>query len=170
MATPVAVDASPIAAVRRNLARVIRGKDEAIDLLLAALAARSFRTLVLHHDRRQVQALREHGVAAVYGDPTHPLILEHAGLDRARVLVVMSEDPVVALNTVRTARHHAPNLDIVAVARSGEQQQALLREGATETVVADLEAGLEVTRHVLHRFGVEARQIQLLLQRLRLGS
>ena len=36
--------------------------------------------------------------------------------------------------------------------------------------VADLEAGLEVTRHVLHRFGVEARQIQLLLQRLRLGS
>ena len=54
--------------------------------LVSAVIVVDIAPVAYRHDHHGlVQALREHGVAAVYGDPSHPLILAHAGLDGGRV-------------------------------------------------------------------------------------
>lgn len=146
---------------------VILGFNAAAPLLVEALGSRSFRLLVVDDNRRRVEALRKDGLTVVYGDPTRPLILEQAHLAGARTLIVLLDDPLLAAQATRTAKAINPQLDIVAIAHGPEERQELERAGATETVLADLEVGLEVTRHTLRRFGVENQQIQLLLQRFR---
>jgi hypothetical protein len=42
--------------------------------------------------------------------------------------------------------------------------------GVSEAVVGELELALEMTRHILHRFGVDGREIQATLQTLRLRT
>lgn len=136
-------------------------------LVVEALSARGFRMVIVCSDRRLAAALRAKGLWVVYGDPVHASILEHAGVAGARVLVVLEDDPVIARQVIRAARSLNPALDILAVARTREERAALEEAGATTTVSAELELGLEVIRHVLHRFGVDQAQVRLLLQRLR---
>lgn len=122
--------------------------------LADALAARGVRFLVVEYNPEVVRVLRQRGVPVLYGDAANPVVLEHAHVERARLLAVLMPDRAAAEQATRTARGLNPRLDIVARASSSDDLESLRRAGATDVVQPEFEAGVEVIRHALRRFGV----------------
>jgi voltage-gated potassium channel Kch len=69
--------------------------------------------------------------------------------------------------TVQNAKTLNPELNVVARGVGAEVRNMLRRAGANEIVDGDFEASLEFVRHVLQRFGTDAREILALQARWR---
>ena len=93
-----------------------------------------------------------------------------AGVERARILVVAIPDPIAATQAIRHARRANPRVDIVARAYRGANRQELRGLGVDEAVEPQFEAGLEIMRHVLHRYGLSSLEIQYIMATLRLEA
>ena len=111
-------------------------------------------------DQHRLETCRSSGLAVIYGDASHPLVLEAAGLDRACVLLITTPSPVVTLAIARHARQLRPELHIVARAESEEVLEELYELGVHEVVLPQMEAGLEVTRQALLHLQVPDQQIE----------
>src|SRR5205807_1473445 len=66
---------------------VVAGHGRVGSLVTRALQRRNMEVLVVEQDRGLVEALRDAGTAAIYGDAGHALVLERTHLDRAILLV-----------------------------------------------------------------------------------
>ena len=106
-----------------------------------------------------VRGLRERGIPVVYGDAANPAVLEHAHLERAKLLAVLIPDARVAELVTRYAATRHPRLSIVARAANAEQMERLQRAGASEVVQPEFEAGVEVIHHALHRYGISGIEL-----------
>jgi K+:H+ antiporter len=122
--------------------------------LAAALDARGLKYLVIEYNPEIARELRERGVLVVYGDAGNPAVLEHAHLESARLMAILMPDANAAELATRHARAINPRLDIVARAVGVDHLDRLRSAGAAEVVQPEFEAGVEVIRHALRRFGV----------------
>ena len=127
--------------------------------LAATLERRGFRYLVIEYNPLIVRELRGRGVPVIYGDAANPAVLEHAHLERAKVLAVLIPDARTTEAITRRARLDYPRLDIVARAADAAQVERLRRMGATVAVQPEFEAGLEVIRHTLQRYGIAGLEL-----------
>jgi len=139
--------------VSRNLGRV--------------LERRKFSYLVIDIDPRVISSARERGIPCIYGDASNPEILAQAQLARARVLVVTFPDPIATRLAVENARRINSRLDVVARVHRDEDTESLKGLGVAELVRPELEAGLEIIRHTLHRFGLTTQEILYIINTLR---
>jgi len=73
---------------------------------------------VIDHDPGQIDTVRRFGWKAYYGDATRMDLLESAGANRARLLLVAIDDADAAMRMVKLARQRFPALAIVVRARS----------------------------------------------------
>jgi len=149
---------------------VICGYGDVGQLIGEALTRRGFSFVAIDHDPRVVRRLREQGVVALLGNADNPVILDRAGLDQARVLVVAVPDAVAARQIVDYAHRGWPRLDIVARTHSEEQVRELRSRGVDLAVSGELELALEMARHTLHRFGVTSAETIAILQGFRSRS
>jgi CPA2 family monovalent cation:H+ antiporter-2 len=146
---------------------VICGYGRVARNLVRVLERRNLTCLLIDIDPGRLDPLRERGVPCIYGDAASPEILAQAQLDRARVMVITFPDPIAARLAVENARRINPRLDIVARVHSGEDVELLREKGVAEVVRPELEAGLEIIRHTLHRFGLTTQEIQYVVNALR---
>lgn len=123
--------------------------------------------LVVDLDRRLLDDLEEHGVETMYGDGAMGEVLAHAGLERARLLVVAMPDPSAAALVVKQACQLAPKLEIVLAAHTGDDPETYLRAGAAEVIRPELEAARALVRSCLVRLGWSPNVIQYYLARMR---
>jgi CPA2 family monovalent cation:H+ antiporter-2 len=133
---------------------VICGYGRVARELVEALDARGLRYVVIEYNPQLVRRLRARGVQVIYGDASNPAVIEHAHLESARLLAVLMPDVDAAQVVTRFARSHHPDLDIVVRARNGADVERLQRAGATDVVQPEFEAGVEVIRHALRRYGI----------------
>jgi CPA2 family monovalent cation:H+ antiporter-2 len=131
------------------------------------LKARDFKVFVVDPDRRLVDELRGRGYDCVVGNGANEAVLQRLNLPEAWLLVVADPDPVLAELAVRRAREINPSLAVIARAIGEEHSRRLQSAGAREVVVAQQEAGLELARRSLMRFGVDSTQARAIIQRLR---
>lgn len=118
-------------------------------------------------DQHRLEASRTLGLAVIYGDASHPLVLKAAGLDRSCVLLITTPSPVVTLTVVRHARQLRPDLPIIARAETAELMAELYELGVNEVVLPQLEAGLGVTRQALLHLQVPDHKIEQLTNEVR---
>jgi CPA2 family monovalent cation:H+ antiporter-2 len=149
---------------------VICGHGRVGGKLAEVLERRNLSYLVIDLDPRVISALRAKEVPCIYGDAGNPEILVHAQLDKARVLVCTLPDFISVELATRNALNINPKLDIIARVHRDFNSQLLKGIGVSEIVRPEFEAGLEITRHTLHRFGVSASEIQIILSGLREGQ
>jgi monovalent cation:H+ antiporter-2, CPA2 family len=133
---------------------VICGYGRVARELVSALEARGLRYFIVEYNPLVVQDLRRRGVPVLYGDAANPAVLEHAHLERAKLLALLIPDADAAEAATRYARSHHPRLDILVRAHSTEDIARLRRAGATDVVQPEFEAGVEVIRHALRRYGI----------------
>ncbi len=118
-------------------------------------------------DQHRLESCRASGVALIYGDASHPVVLQAAGLDRACVLLITTPSPVVTLAIARHARQLRPEMPIVARAESTELLEELYKLGVHEVIVPQMEAGLGLTRRALQYLQVPDQQVKQLADEVR---
>jgi monovalent cation:H+ antiporter-2, CPA2 family len=126
--------------------------------------------LVVENDAATVEDLQKAGVPVLYGDAGNSEILDHAGLGRARALVVTIPDDPAAGLAVAAARRMAPTLPIVARASEAAGVKELAKLGADDVIHPELEGGLELLRHTLLHVGFPLREVQRYAQVVRRES
>ena len=159
----------PVAALDPEIRRyaVIAGYGRTGREIARALDARGFRYVVIDLDPDLPAELAERGIPYVWGDLAVPETVEAAGLEHAHVLALTIPDVVVAAAVVARVHEAFPRLDIVARADDPPARARLRQAGASEVVSRDLETGLEMTQHTLHRFGVSHAEIRIQQQQRR---
>jgi CPA2 family monovalent cation:H+ antiporter-2 len=115
--------------------------------------------LVVEADSQRVEELDRQGVPTLYGDAANSEVLTHAGLERARALVVAGPDEDASALVVTAARDLAPELPIIARAASEDGTKRLTQLGAQDVIHPELEGGLEIVRHTLLQLGFPLQEI-----------
>lgn len=116
--------------------------------------------VVVELDQWRVEQCKKAGLPVIYGDAGHPVVLEAAGIEEARLLIITAPSIAVAQSIVDHVRRLKPELHIVVRASSVEAMEALRERGVYEVVQPEFEAGLEVVRQALLHLDVSATQIQ----------
>jgi voltage-gated potassium channel Kch len=102
-----------------------------------------------------VELLRKLGLDVFYGDASRKDLLEAAGAQRARLLIIAVEDHERALALVETAQRHFPDLTILARAAGRPEAYELLDRGVQhvyrETLDTSLRTGVDALRLLGHR-------------------
>jgi CPA2 family monovalent cation:H+ antiporter-2 len=116
--------------------------------------------LVVEIDANRAAEFSECGIATLFGDAANSEVLNHAGLDHARALVVALPDEAATEMVVSAAQQLAPNLSIIARATTRSGVQRLREQGVQDVIYPEFEGGLEVVRHTLLTLGYPAVQVQ----------
>jgi CPA2 family monovalent cation:H+ antiporter-2 len=126
--------------------------------------------VLLELDQRRFETNQKSGYSTIYGDATHPLVLETANIEAAKLLVITV--PALAdINSIVTfVRKVRPDLHIVARAEGAEVVAALHATGIYEVVQPHFEASLEIVRQALIHMNVADTEIRSVTEEARLGQ
>jgi CPA2 family monovalent cation:H+ antiporter-2 len=105
--------------------------------------------LVVEADASLLDRLHQLNIPVLYGDAANSEILNHAGLERARALVITVSDDTAALLIAVAARRLAPLLHIIARASTWRGARRLAEAGVSDIVRPELEGGVEIVRRTL---------------------
>jgi CPA2 family monovalent cation:H+ antiporter-2 len=126
-----------------------------------ALAARGLPFIVVDDDRRRILRLRRQNIAAVYGDATAKGVLEAAGVERARLLVVATPEGFHTRRVIDLARKANPGIDTAIRTQSAAELAHFDRQGVGLAIMGERELALSLARYALRSLGVsddEARR------------
>ncbi|MEN6319327.1 MAG: cation:proton antiporter [Syntrophaceae bacterium] len=126
--------------------------------------------VVIEFDSRQVNRLKETGIPLVYGDASQPIVLNAAGIEQARLLIITTPTAIVTKTIVEKSRQVNQKLKIVARAENSDQIQVLHKLGVNEVIQPEFEAGLEVTRQALLSLNIAASDINRFTDQVRQES
>ena len=111
---------------------------------------------------------RYHGKEPIsHGDATQPVVLEHLGVEKARVLAIIISDPAAVRAITIEARRLNPNLYIVARTRFVTEVAPLRRLGANDVIAEEFETSIEVFSRVLTQYLVPRQDIDAFAARIR---
>lgn len=110
------------------------------------------------------------GASVVMGDATRISILEHAGIDTARALVVAVNDHQAAQRIVGQVSARRPDLYILARTNFVRDIERLYQLGAKLVIPQDFETSVEVAAHVLRQFGVPDNIVEAQIASVRAGG
>jgi CPA2 family monovalent cation:H+ antiporter-2 len=113
-----------------------------------------FDTVVVDNNLATVQMMRKFGFRGFFGDPTRPDLLNAAGLEDAKILVVAIDDKANAVKLVRYARKTRPDLHIIARARDRVHVHELYEAGANDIVREMFDSSLRAGRYALENLGL----------------
>lgn len=116
--------------------------------------------LVMEMDVNRVVELERAGVPVLMGDAANSELLSHAGLDRARALVVTIPEEAAAEIIVSTVHKKKPDLPIIVRASTQAGVGRLVQRGAHDVIQPELEGGLEIMRHTLLRLNFAPNEVQ----------
>ncbi len=146
------IDEQPPAAIQDHV--VLVGYGVAGRVVARALLDAGVRFVVLELNAETVRAASEAGEPVYYADAAHPEALRHARLPDARALVLLINDPDAVHRIVAAANECAPRVPVLVRTRYLADRADLSALGATDVVVDEVEAGIEVLTRVLRRLGL----------------
>jgi CPA2 family monovalent cation:H+ antiporter-2 len=133
---------------------ILCGHGRVGSILAQVLKERGWKFVVIDQQRGVVERLKNEGVPALNGDGANPIILDHAGIKDARILLVALPDPVATALIVTHATSVRPDLEIVVRVESDKERRHLLELGRIEAVVGTQEAAFQMVRHLIQGFGL----------------
>jgi monovalent cation:H+ antiporter-2, CPA2 family len=122
---------------------------------------------VIDCEHEVIAEMEARGVPAFFGDPGSPLLLQAAGLEKARLAIIALPDAISTRVTLQAMRRLNPALPIIARVHFREEIEPIYAGGAEEVVLAEFEASLELIRHSLLRLGGKAETVQARLDAIR---
>jgi len=110
--------------------------------------------VAIDSDVDAVAAARESGYDVVFGDVSHPEIIERLHESEPAALVLTMDNPVLVARVAKGLRQAFPDLPIVARARDTAHAARLYRAGVTDAVPETLEASLQLAEATLVDLGI----------------
>jgi monovalent cation:H+ antiporter-2, CPA2 family len=126
--------------------------------------------LVLELNAETVRKSRLAGEPVYYGDAASLEALEHAGISRARALVLLMNDPQATVRVIEATRRVTVELPVFVRSHFLAERQSLIGLGATEVITEEVEAGMEVLALVLRRLAIPRNVIDAQVQQARAST
>jgi monovalent cation:proton antiporter-2 (CPA2) family protein len=121
----------------------------------ALLGAAGVPYIALDMKQNRVKDARAQGFPVFFGDASKVKVLQAAGADHAKMIVVTLDQPEQIERLVSQVRQYYPNMPIHTRARDRRHCADLTMLGATTTVSETLETSLRLTEEILLGTGVE---------------
>ncbi|MGB9176909.1 MAG: cation:proton antiporter [Methanoregula sp.] len=114
--------------------------------------------------RKERSTFRPH---FMFGDAVQAEVLEHAGIRRARTLVIVISEEDAIPRIITTARQLAPGVYILVRTRSMRQARYLLELGADEVVSEEFETSLEIFSRVLKKYQIPEEEVGYIIKKVK---
>lgn len=133
----------------------------------AILSAADVAYVAIDLSQDRVKAARNQGFPVFYGDASNVKVLQAAGADRAKMIIVALDDPENFDRMVPLVRQHYPEIPIHARAKDRHHCASLISQGATTTVSETLETSLRLTEEILLGSDVDEKDIKRVIDEFR---
>ncbi|HVY80178.1 MAG TPA: YbaL family putative K(+) efflux transporter [Steroidobacteraceae bacterium] len=133
----------------------------------ATLARERLPYVVIERDLHLVESLRERGIRAIYGDASAAGVMDYAGLQNARLLIVASPDSYAARRIVELARKVNSRIDILVRTHNEHELEYFEKQGVGRVMMGERELALGMTQYALQSLGVPPGRSQLVTEGLR---
>ena len=126
--------------------------------------------VIIEMNPETVRKEKKAGEPIIYGDATHEAVLEHVGIEGARVMVVVISDPTATRRITAVAKRLNPKIHIIARSRFLAESTPLHVLGANEVIAEEYETSLEIFARVLAKYLVPKTEIDRLTAETRKGG
>jgi monovalent cation:proton antiporter-2 (CPA2) family protein len=123
--------------------------------------------IALDMKQERVKVARGQGFPVFFGDASQVKVLQAAGAERAKMLVIALEEPDKVDRLVLLTKQAYPNMIIHARARDRQHCADLISQGATTTVSETLEISLRLTEETLLGNGVDRAEVTRVINEFR---
>lgn len=113
------------------------------------LDERSLPCVVIERDRRIVDAVRERGELALFGDAARTGVLAAAHVQRARLLIITTPDPFQTRQVLTLARQLKSTIDTVVRTHTAAEQKYLENVGVGRAVLGEQELAVSMAEYAL---------------------
>jgi CPA2 family monovalent cation:H+ antiporter-2 len=114
-----------------------------------------------------VSAEKRRGNHIIFGDGSNREVLDHAQIDRARIMVVAISDAAAARRIAALARKMNPNIYIIVRTRYVIEVEPLFRLGVNEVIPEEFETSVEILSRVLRKFLLPQDEIEECIEDVR---
>lgn len=118
------------------------------------LGAMGVKTVLIDHNAEHVDFVRRFGQVVFYGDATRLDLLEAAGAEHAKMLVLAIDDRERAVETARLVKQHFPHLKVLARAYDRRHAYQLMDAGVDVLRRETFLSALRLARDALEVMGV----------------
>ena len=163
-----AVEAEALEGLRNHV--IVAGFGRAARRLTNVLEGSRIPFAVLTLSPEGAREAEAQGLPTLRGDYTKRYILEAAGLERAKMLIIPDDAAAQAHRVLSVARPLAPTTRIVACVRDAHDAEELRAAGADRVIAAELEAVVGLFDDVLRNYQVDPPQILRHEEAIRRGT
>lgn len=118
-------------------------------------------------DAEMVQFASLAGDPVMYGDASHPEILQKAGVDHAKVLIISLSDAQAALKILTMVKQYFPDLPVLVRCRDKNELKRLKKLGASRVIAEIFEVSLTLSSHLLQIIKLPRDKIAEIIQDVR---
>jgi voltage-gated potassium channel Kch/uncharacterized membrane protein len=123
--------------------------------------------IALDMKENRVQKARAQGFPVYFGDASKVKVLQSAGAEHAKMIVVTLDDPSQIDTLVTQVKQYYPDMPIHTRAKDRSHCANLVTAGATTVVSETLEMSLRLTEEILLGSGVEPERVDQVLDAFR---
>jgi CPA2 family monovalent cation:H+ antiporter-2 len=149
---------------------VIVGYGRVGSVIGKALKSQNLPIVVVDQDRERVETLRERGLPAIYGNATTHGVLEAAGIERAKLIVIATPQGYQTRRIIELARQHNPDIDTAVRTHSETEVAHLERQGIGMAIMGERELAFGLMEYALGSLGVGADKARLVVQGARVAG
>lgn len=113
---------------------------------------------------------RAKGEPIYYGDSTQEVVLQHANINEARIVVVAINDPASTRRIVEVVRRLNPKVHLIVRSRYLQEMTPLYALGANEVIPEEFETSVEIFTRVLRKYLIPKDKIEALVAEIRSGG
>ena len=99
-----------------------------------------------------VSSEKKKGEHIIFGDASKPEVLEHAHIEKARIMVVAISDAAASRRIAALARQLNPSIHVIVRTRYILEVEPLFKLGVNEVIPEEFETSVEILSRVLKRF------------------
>ncbi|WP_404341953.1 monovalent cation:proton antiporter-2 (CPA2) family protein [Vreelandella venusta] len=133
---------------------IVAGVGRFGQIICRLLRANNIPIVALDHEIEQIENLRNIRIKSYFGDASRSDLLETAGIEHARLLVVAIDDRERAVGIVKHVKQFYPNVWVLARAFDRGHGYQLREAGADDVISETYHSALELGGHALTAMGV----------------
>lgn len=137
--------------------------------LASVLKATGVKFNVIEMNPALARQVHEIKAPVILGDAARQSILEHAGVENARAVVVCINDPDATRRIVVQVRAKRPDVYLLVRTRYVAELESLYKLGASQVIPEEFETSIEIFAHLLHEFSIPGNVIEQQIALVRVG-
>jgi CPA2 family monovalent cation:H+ antiporter-2 len=146
---------------------IVAGYGEAARKLVGVLGGSGIPYLITTLSPEGANEAEAAGLPVLRGDYGKTNILEHAGVERARMIVIVDDQPAMAERVSAVAKSLNPSLRVVVRTRQIADMAALTNAGAEIVIAEEMESIVRIFSQVMHEYGIPSAEISATEQAVR---